>query len=79
MAITGRGLLLALATSASLQAADLPIKAYQTGTERRLDNPLGAWMNAWSGLVGGEVRRPAKVNNIIRYESQSNDPENGDF
>ena len=75
------GLLLTLTASTCLGAGEFAIKPYQTGTERRLDNPVDAMMNAYTGPAGKEVSADAKekARAYQRRQILSNDTKNGDF
>ena len=70
---------LIMGLAASSLAEEIVIKPYQTGTERRLDNPVDAWMTAWPGAAGTAVITPDKLpGDIRRYQILSNDSRNGD-
>lgn len=73
-------LIFGLAVSTGLGAGEIAIKPYRTGAERRLDNPVDAWMNAWPGVAGSEVKCPGnRKGDFLRYEILSDDSRNGDF
>ena len=69
-----------LALGTPLRAEDIVVKPFQTGDERRLDNPVDAWMTAWSGAAGSEVKGPpAWRGDFRRHDLLSDDAKNGDF
>jgi len=61
------------------------VKPFRTGGERRVDNPVDPWQNAWIGEAGKAVetlkdmKLKARNEYLFRHDILSEDARNGDF